>query len=258
MRAGSLDSTFCGSSTNPRPLALAYGLDRKQTGKVAVYDLGGGTFDCSILSLTEGVFRVLSTNGDTFLGGDDFDRAIMEVVAMDMSADLDKRDPELLQHLRDQAEKTKIALSSEESVEFRLDTPRWNYRRTFTRTDLESLIAPMIDRSLQKCHAALLDAELTPANIDEVVLVGGSTRIPYVRKRVGEFFGRTAAYRIEPGRSRRDGGRFTSRHPHRPPPGFAALGCHPAFSGDRNPGRGCGQDHPPELADPLQAATSAI
>src|SRR5262245_42739913 len=104
----------------PTAAALAYGLDRRQSGKVAVYDLGGGTFDCSILSLSEGVFNVLATNGDTFLGGDDFDRALMEVAAREMNVDLSAKDPELLQHLRDAAERTKIALSSAESAEMRV------------------------------------------------------------------------------------------------------------------------------------------
>src|SRR5262245_16052468 len=96
----------------PTAAALAYGLDQRKSGTVAVYDLGGGTFDCSILSISEGVFKVLATNGDTYLGGDDFDRAIMSAVAADLGIDLNKRDPELLQHLRDVAEKTKILLSS--------------------------------------------------------------------------------------------------------------------------------------------------
>src|SRR5256714_4930206 len=101
----------------PTAAALAYGLDRRGSGTVAVYDLGGGTFDCSVLLLSEGVFKVLSTNGDTFLGGDDFDRAIMEVAAREMGADLGKPHPELLQHLRDAAEKTKIALSAAGTAE---------------------------------------------------------------------------------------------------------------------------------------------
>ena len=176
----------------PTAAALAYGLDRQQSGTVAVYDLGGGTFDCSILSLSEGVFKVLSTNGDTFLGGDDFDRALMTVAARDMGVDLGARDPELLQHLRDAAEKTKIALSTAETAELRIAIPPRgvDFRRTVTRGEFETLIAPFIDRSLDKCRAALRDAGLSPKQVGEVVLVGGSTRIPYVRRRVEEFFGR--------------------------------------------------------------------
>ncbi len=175
----------------PTAAALAYGLDQRRQGTVAVYDLGGGTFDCSILSISEGVFKVLSTNGDTYLGGDDFDRAIMAAVAVDLKIDLAKRDPELLQHLRDVAEKTKILLSSLDAAEFVLKLPARgiDYKRTFSRAEFEKLIAPLIDRSIEKCRLALRDADLHPNQIDEVVLVGGSTRIPYVRKRVGEFFG---------------------------------------------------------------------
>jgi molecular chaperone DnaK (HSP70) len=213
----------------PTAAALAYGLDQRQSGTVAVYDLGGGTFDCSILSLSDGVFKVLSTNGDTYLGGDDFDREIMTKAAREMGVDLDSRkDPQLLQALRDQAERVKIALSSAESAEFVISPPpRFgegvggrgfgasapnlsppiplsaaqrgeSYRRTFTRAEFESLIAPLIDRSLEKCRNALRDAGLSKSKIDEVVMVGGSTRIPYVRRRVGEFFGRTPHTQLNP------------------------------------------------------------
>ena len=181
----------------PTAAALAYGLDRRGTGTVAVYDLGGGTFDCSVLSLADGVFKVLATNGDTFLGGDDFDRALMEVAAREMGVDLGRRDPELLQHLRDAAEKTKIALSASETAEMVVNVGA-GFRRTFTRAEFEELIRPLIDRSIDKCKAALKDAKLTPAKIDEVVLVGGSTRIPYVRRRVTEFFGKTPHTDLNP------------------------------------------------------------
>ncbi len=184
----------------PTAAALAYGLDQRRSGTVAVYDLGGGTFDCSILSIKDGVFKVLSTNGDTYLGGDDFDRALMTIAAHDLGADLTRRDPELLQHLRDQAERTKIALSSEEQAVFAVDIPSRNlsYRRTVTRAELEDLLQPFIDRSLERCRSALRDAQLQTKDIDEVVLVGGSTRIAYVRQRVGEFFGRTPHTELNP------------------------------------------------------------
>lgn len=187
----------------PTAAALAYGLDKRKNGMVAVYDLGGGTFDCSILSLAEGVFKVLATNGDTFLGGDDFDRAIMEVAAREMGLDLNARNPELLQHLRDAAERTKIALSSAERAEMQINIPGdlhppIDYNRVFTRAEFEELIRPYIDRSIERCRSALKDAGLTPAKIDEVVLVGGSTRIPFVRKRVAEFFGRTPHTDLNP------------------------------------------------------------
>jgi Fe-S protein assembly chaperone HscA len=187
----------------PTAAALAYGLDRRGSGTIAVYDLGGGTFDCSILWLSEGVFKVLSTNGDTFLGGDDFDRAIMGVAAREMGVDLGKKDPELLQHLRDAAERTKIALSAAETAEFAVNVsggsrPPLAYRRTFTRAEFEALITPLIDRSIDRCKSALKDAGLTAAKVDEVVLVGGSTRIPYVRRRVAEFFGKTPHTGLNP------------------------------------------------------------
>ena len=191
----------------PTAAALAYGLDRRGSGTVAVYDLGGGTFDCSVLSLADGVFKVLATNGDTYLGGDDFDRLLMQVAAKEMGVDLTTRDAELLQHLRDAAERTKVALSTAESATFSVAIPGAStgglrpplrYSRTFTRSEFEALIQPLIDRSLDRCKAALRDARLTPAQVDEVVLVGGSTRIPYVRARVGEYFGKTPHTGLNP------------------------------------------------------------
>ena len=178
----------------PTAAALAYGLDRKKTGTVAVFDLGGGTFDCSILSIDDGVFKVLSTNGDTYLGGDDFDHALMEVVAAELKLDLGQRNAKLLQELREQAEKVKIALSSKATAEFVLG----DYRRTFGRAEFEALIAPHIDRALEKCRNALRDADLKKTQIDDVVMVGGSTRIPYVRQRVGEYFGRPPHIELNP------------------------------------------------------------
>jgi len=184
----------------PTAAALAYGLHTNRTGTIAVYDLGGGTFDCSILQLTEGVFKVLSTNGDTYLGGDDLDRALMEQMAGDLRTDLSTRDVELLQHLRDAAERTKILLSTLDSAELAVDLPERGifYRRTISRDEFESILAPFIDRSLEKCKSALRDANLKPDQIDEVVLVGGSTRIPYVQRRVREFFGREPHTSLNP------------------------------------------------------------
>lgn len=184
----------------PTAAALAYGLDQRRKATVAVYDLGGGTFDCSVLSIDDGIFKVLATNGDTYLGGDDFDRALMSLMAKEIGIDLSRRDSELLQHLRDTAEKAKILLSSLESAEFVLDLSARgiHYRRTITRPEFETLLTPYIDRSLEKCRSALRDADLTPAEIDEIILVGGSTRIPFVRRRVGEFFGRTPHTELNP------------------------------------------------------------
>jgi molecular chaperone DnaK len=177
----------------PTAAALAYGLHTKGTGVVAVYDLGGGTFDCSVLQLTDSVFKVLSTNGDTHLGGDDFDHSIMLVAQWQME-NLMTKDAGLLQHLRDAAEKTKIALSTADTATFTVP----GYTRMFTRDDLEHLLKPFIDRTLEKCRKALRDADLSPADVHEVVLVGGSTRIPYVRRRVAEFFGRTPHTELNP------------------------------------------------------------
>src|SRR5262249_51782560 len=151
----------------PTAAALAYGLDQRRSGTVAVYDLGGGTFDCSILSIKDGVFKVLSTNGDTYLGGDDFDRALMALVARDLGVDLSRRDPELLQHLRDQAERTKIALSDAQAADFVLEMPGrgLSYRRTVSRAELEGLLKPFIDRTLERCRSALRDAEVSAKDI---------------------------------------------------------------------------------------------
>jgi molecular chaperone DnaK len=184
----------------PTAAALAYGLDRQRTGTVAVYDLGGGTFDCSILSIKDGVFKVLSTNGDTYLGGDDFDRALMGVVARELGVDLGQRDPQLLQYLRDQGERVKIALSSSATANFVVELPdrQLSYRRTITRAELEALLQPFIERSLARCRSALRDAEVAVKDVNEVVLVGGSTRIPYVRQRVEEFFGRKPHTELNP------------------------------------------------------------
>jgi molecular chaperone DnaK len=185
----------------PTAAALAYGLDKNKTGTIAVYDLGGGTFDCSILQLSDRVFKVLSTNGDTQLGGDDFDQAILRLVAQEQKIDLNGTlDASLLQHLRDAAEKTKIALSSGESCLFSVQLPDGGItiRRAFTRAEFDQLITPFIDRSLQKCRKALRDANLTPQDIHEVVLVGGSSRIPEVRRRVEEFFGRKPHTELNP------------------------------------------------------------
>lgn len=183
----------------PTAAALAYGLDRANAGTVAVYDLGGGTFDCSILTLADGVFKVLATNGDTYLGGDDFDRELMSVVASDLGGD-GTRDPELLQHLRDAAERCKVTLTTAQTAEFAVNLPAKGiaYHRTFTRSEFEAFIAPLVDRSLEKCRSALRDAELSPKDIREVVIVGGSTRVPLVRRKVEEFFGRTPHTDLNP------------------------------------------------------------
>ena len=192
----------------PTAASLAYGLHRLSEGVIAVYDLGGGTFDVSILRVKEGVFEVLATNGDTHLGGDDFDRVLslwlLEDIAARHHADLDRdcvdlaRDPEAMQELRLAAEAAKIRLSSEERTTLTLPFAGFTYRREMTRAELERLTEPLVARTLAPCRRALADAGLTAADIDEVVLVGGSTRVPLVRRRVQELFGKTPHSQLNP------------------------------------------------------------
>ena len=192
----------------PTAASLAYGLHRLSEGVVAVYDLGGGTFDVSILRVKDGVFEVLATNGDTHLGGDDFDRVLalwlLEDIAARHHTELDRdcvdlaRDPEAMQELRLAAEAAKIRLSSEERTTLTLPFAGFTYRREMTRADLERLVEPLVRRTLGPCRRALADAGLSAADIDEVVLVGGSTRVPLVRRRVQELFGKTPHSQLNP------------------------------------------------------------
>jgi molecular chaperone DnaK len=178
----------------PTAASLAYGLDKKQNGIVAVYDLGGGTFDISILKLHDGIFEVISTNGDTHLGGDDIDNLLMTIALDDTLGDLGldlRRNPEAVQAIRNAVIEAKIALSSQLSVKLDIELPGGKrYRREITREQFEQLIQPIIDRTTGPCKQALKDAGLKPQQIDEVVLVGGSTRIPKVRALVEELFHR--------------------------------------------------------------------
>jgi molecular chaperone DnaK (HSP70) len=182
----------------PTAAALAYGLDRRHEGLIAVYDLGGGTFDVSILKLAGGVFQVLSTSGDTYLGGDDFDRAVVEELRarhkLRHNADLPSGAGDL--HLyREVAETARIRLSTEPAVPLSLPGLELG---TLTREQLETLTAPLIARTLAACRTALADAELTPEQINEVVLVGGVTRMPAVRREVERFFGRKPHTELNP------------------------------------------------------------
>ncbi len=185
----------------PTAASLAYGLQRRRDGLIAVYDLGGGTFDISILRVKDGVFEVLATNGDTHLGGDDVDRAIQVMFLGDIrtrhGVDLGD-DVEALQELRLAAEAAKIRLSTEERTVVTIPFDGFVYQRQMSRRELEVLMEPLVARTLQPCRGALLDAGLTAADIDEVVLVGGSTRVPLVRRRVQELFGRTPHSQINP------------------------------------------------------------
>jgi len=174
----------------PTAASLAYGLDRRRGGTIAVYDFGGGTFDISILRVEDGVFQVLATNGDTHLGGDDIDRLLVEQVVSEMGAELT---PEVLQAVRLAAIQAKIDLSAQEQTELRVYLAGRGaapvYRRALDRASFERLIAPVVERTLVPCRAALADASLGPGQVDEVVMVGGSTRIPFVRRAVEELFG---------------------------------------------------------------------
>jgi Fe-S protein assembly chaperone HscA len=176
----------------PTAAALAYGLDRQRDGIVAVYDLGGGTFDISILKLHEGIFEVIATNGDTHLGGDDLDNLLLAIALDEIEAEEKipaRQQPELVQALRKAVIDAKIALSSSENA--RLDVPLSNgghYRREITRSQFEQLIEPILQRTVEPCHQALRDAGLSAAEIGEVVLVGGSTRIPRVQQLVSTVF----------------------------------------------------------------------
>jgi molecular chaperone DnaK len=185
----------------PTAASLAYGLGQLSQGIIAVYDLGGGTFDVSILRVHDGIFEVLATNGNTHLGGDDFDRAMVEWLVADVKnahgADL-AGDPEAVQDLRLAAEGAKCRLSFEERTTLTIPFEGFTYRREIARTDLEELIGPLVESTLAPCRMALADAGLEPAAVDEVVLVGGSTRIPLVRRRVQEVFGREPHSRLNP------------------------------------------------------------
>ncbi len=192
----------------PTAAALAYGLDKKHKDiKVAVYDLGGGTFDISILELGEGVFEVKSTNGNTHLGGDDFDHRIIDWLAeefkKDEGIDLHK-DPMAMQRLKEAAEKAKIELSSSSSTEINLpyimpvDGMPKHLVRTLTRAKFEQLIDDLVRDTIEPCRNAMRDAGLTNADINEVILVGGSTRVPAIQKAVEDFFGKAPSKGVNP------------------------------------------------------------
>ena len=175
----------------PTAASLAYGLDKRHTGLIAVYDFGGGTFDISILRVEDGVFQVLSTNGDTHLGGDDIDLLLMQQVLERPSVGSGfSRTAEAIQEIRKAVIQAKLDLSDCEETQL-------NGQR-ITRAEFETLIRPIVDRTLEPCRQALADAGLEPSQIDEVVLVGGSTRIPLVRRLVGELFGKTPHSELNP------------------------------------------------------------
>jgi len=192
----------------PTAAALAYGLDKKMNDqKIAVFDLGGGTFDISILELGDGVFEVKSTNGDTHLGGDDFDHLIIDWLADEFKSDENvdlRKDPMAMQRLKEAAEKAKIELSSSSATEINLpyimpvDGIPKHLVRSLSRAKFEQLADKLIHATIEPCKAALRDAGLKASDIDEVILVGGSTRIPIIQKIVEDFFGKAPSKGVNP------------------------------------------------------------
>lgn len=192
----------------PTAAALAYGLEKKKQGRVVVYDLGGGTFDVSVLEISDGVFKVLATNGDTHLGGEDFDTMIVDRLADAFAAEnggLDlRKDRVSLQRLKEQAEKAKHELSSTLETEINLPfiaadaTGPKHLVTTLKRSELEILCGDLVERTLEPCRKALADAGIKTDQIDEVILVGGMTRMPIVQRKVAELFGRTAHKGVNP------------------------------------------------------------
>ncbi|MSR87147.1 molecular chaperone DnaK [Candidatus Peribacteria bacterium] len=191
----------------PTAAALAYGLDKTKAQKIIVYDLGGGTFDVSVLDLGDGVFEVISTNGDTHLGGDDFDQVIVDWILQEFKKDqgIDlSQDKVALQRLREAAEKAKIELSSATETDINLpfitadaSGPK-HMNLKLSRSKLEALVAPLIERTVKPCQAALMDAKISMKDIDEVVLVGGMTRMPSVVAKVKQVFGKDPHQGVNP------------------------------------------------------------
>jgi len=185
----------------PTAASLAYGLDQKNQGTIAVYDLGGGTFDISILKVEDGVFQVLSTNGDTHLGGDDIDHLLTELVLTELGTAGHGLPPETVQAIRKAAIQAKIDLSGAGETTLSVDRSPGlpdGFMRRLTREEFEALIRPLVDRTLVPVRQALDDAGLEPRELDEVVLVGGSTRVPLVRRLVEELFGRAPHSDVNP------------------------------------------------------------
>jgi len=192
--------------SEPTAASLAYGLDKKNRGTIAVYDLGGGTFDISILKVEDGVFQALATSGDTHLGGDDIDRVLIELVLRESDSDgvgrvLLSRPAETIQAIRKSVIQAKWDLSDHEQAEIRVEPQAGlpnGYRRAITRAEFEALIHPLVDRTLGPVRQALSDAGLEPNEVDEVVLVGGATRTPLVRRLVADLFGKTPHSDLNP------------------------------------------------------------
>ena len=243
----------------PTASALAYGLDKKHDEKIAVYDLGGGTFDISILELGEGVFEVKATNGDTHLGGDDFDQRVIDWLLAefkkDQGMDLAK-DQQALQRLKEAAEKAKIELSSTATTEINLPyitadaTGPKHLVVSLSRAKLESLVGDLIEKTKAPVIAALKDAGLKPSDIDEVILVGGMTRMPAVSEAVKSAVRQGAAPRRQPGRGRGDRRRDPGRRARRRGQGRPPPRRHAAVPGHRDPGRRHDPPDRPQHDDP--------
>ena len=185
----------------PTAASLAYGLQKKTQGLIAIYDLGGGTFDISILKLKDGIFEVLATNGDTHLGGDDFDQLLVDVMVEDIFQTQGLRvgeNPDLMQTVRLEAERVKIRLSDETQAQAVIELPNSTYEKLWTRESMETLTMGLVERTLAPCRLALKDAGLTASQIDEVVLVGGNTRMPLVWRKVEELFGQKPHSELNP------------------------------------------------------------
>ncbi len=185
----------------PTAASLAYGLQKKTQGLIAIYDLGGGTFDISILKLKDGIFEVLATNGDTHLGGDDFDQRLVDVMVDDITKTQGLKIgeyPDLMQTVRLEAERVKIRLSDETRTTAVIELPNGTYEKMWTRENMETLTMGLVERTLEPCRHALKDAGLTASQIDEVVLVGGNTRMPLVWRKVEELFGKKPHSELNP------------------------------------------------------------
>jgi molecular chaperone DnaK len=192
----------------PTAASLAYGMDKKEAEKIAVYDLGGGTFDISVLELGDGVYEVKATNGDTFLGGDDFDKRIIDWIAKEFKKghgiDI-RKDKQALQRVKDAAEKAKIELSSKQEAEINLpfitqdeEKQPVHLNMKLSRAKLEQLVDDLIDKTMKPVKACLKDAEMDPKDIDEVILVGGQTRMPKIQERVQEYFDKEPNKSVNP------------------------------------------------------------
>ena len=243
----------------PTAAALAYGLGKNKSEKVAVYDLGGGTFDISILEINEGVFEVLSTCGDSFLGGEDFDQRISEWIIQEFSNEtgIDLRNDILaLQRLKEAAEKAKCELSTVTETSISLpfiaadETGPKHFDRVLTRQKMEELVKDLMERTLEPCEKALFDAKLNVGQVDKVILVGGQTRTPRIRQIVTDFFKKAASTEINPdevvavGAALQGGVLLGRREGHRP------AGRHPPVAGRGNARRPLHQDHRPQLHHP--------